>query len=38
LSSQSLPIGAQLRGLVKLMEALSAEEMVDRIEYLQSWI
>lgn len=34
---QSMPIGEQLRCLLNLTTALSAEEMVDRFEYLAGW-
>lgn len=31
------PVGEQMRRLVKLVDTLSAEELVNRVEFLSSW-
>lgn len=36
--SKQLPIGETLRGLLNLMDALSAEDMANRLEFLSNWI
>lgn len=36
--SKQLPIGEALKGLLNLMDALSAEDMVNRLEFLSNWI
>jgi Domain of unknown function (DUF5615) len=37
IQQQRLSIGERMRRLVKLWSALSAEQMVDRIEFLSHW-
>ena len=37
LSRQDLPIGEQLRRLLRLINRLSAEEMRNRVEFLSNW-
>ncbi len=37
IQQQSLSIGDRMRRLIKLWSALSAEEMVNRIEFLSHW-
>ena len=37
LSRQDLSIGEQMRRLLRLINRLTAEEMVDRIEFLNAW-
>jgi predicted homoserine dehydrogenase-like protein len=32
-----IPLGEQMRRLVRLADKLSAEEMVNRVEFLSSW-
>ena len=32
------PIGRQLKGLLRLMDQLQAQDMVDRLEFLGSWV
>lgn len=35
--SRQRPIGDVIRRLLRLARALTAEEMVDRLEYLNNW-
>jgi hypothetical protein len=37
LSRQDLSVGEQMRRLLRLVNRLSAEEMVNRIEFLSAW-
>jgi hypothetical protein len=37
LSRQGLAVGKQMRRLLRLIAALTAEEMRDRIEFLSAW-
>lgn len=37
LSRQDLPVGEQMRRLLRLIHHLSAEEMRDRVEFLTAW-
>lgn len=37
IQQQSLSIGERMRRLIKLRSALTAEEMVNRIEFLSHW-
>ena len=34
---QQFSIGDQMRRIVKLIAALSADEMIDRVEFLSHW-
>lgn len=33
-----MDIGTQIRALTRLLEAVSPEEFVDRLEYLSHWV
>ncbi|MFW6104964.1 MAG: DUF5615 family PIN-like protein [Chloroflexota bacterium] len=35
--SKQLPIGEALKGILNLVDALSAEDMVNRLEFLSNW-
>jgi hypothetical protein len=37
LSRQGLSVGEQMRRLLRLLNKLTAEDMVDRIEFLSAW-
>jgi Domain of unknown function (DUF5615) len=37
LSRQDLPLGEQMRRLLRLINRLSAEEMCNRLEFLSAW-
>lgn len=37
LSRQDLPVGEQMRRLLRLIHLLTAEEMVDHVEFLSNW-
>lgn len=37
LTDQSWSVGEQLRGLIAILTARSAEDMVDKLEFLSNW-
>lgn len=37
LSRQDLPVGEQMRRLLRLINRLTAEEMINRVEFLSAW-
>jgi uncharacterized protein DUF5615 len=38
LSRQDLPIGEQMRRLLRLINRLTADEMQNRVEFLSAWV